>query len=49
MCQAPLFSIKTMAISSIQPTIVFHLVTTLGENGVTPKVMVRLEDILCLL
>jgi hypothetical protein len=34
-----------LAISGIQPTIVFRLVATLCENGGTPKVMVRLEDI----
>ncbi len=39
-CQAPLFSAKTLAISSIQPVAVFFLVATLYENGGTPKVMV---------
>ncbi len=41
MCQTPLFFAKTLAISSIQPSIVFYLVATLCENGGTPKVMVR--------
>jgi len=45
MCQAPLFSIETLVISGIQPTIVFCLATTLCKNGGTPKLMVRLEDI----
>ncbi len=44
-CQTPLFSTKTLAISSIQATTVFPLATTLCENGGTPKVMVRSEDI----
>jgi hypothetical protein len=44
MCQAPLFSIETLVISCIQPTILFRLATTLCKNGGTPKVMVRLED-----
>jgi hypothetical protein len=35
-CQAPLFSAKILAISSIQPIVVFHLTTTLCENGGTP-------------
>jgi hypothetical protein len=44
MCQAPLFFVKILAISSIQPVAVFHLVATLCENGGTPKVMVRSKD-----
>jgi hypothetical protein len=43
-CQAPLFYVKTLAISNIQPTAMFHLVATLCENGGTLKVMVRWED-----
>jgi hypothetical protein len=43
-CEAPLFSIETLAISSIQLVVVFLLVATLCENGGTPKVMVRSED-----
>ncbi len=39
-CQAPLFSAKTLAISSIQLVVVFCLVATLYENGGIPKVMV---------
>jgi len=39
-CQTPLFFAKTLAISGIQPIAVFCLVTTLYENGGTPKVMV---------
>jgi len=45
MFQAPMFSTKTLAISSIQPTTMFHLATTLCENGGALEVMVRLEDI----
>jgi hypothetical protein len=44
MCEAPLFSIKTMANSDIQPTIMFCLVYTLCESGATPNVVVRLKD-----
>ncbi len=44
MCQTPLFSTKTLAISSIQLAFVFRLTTTLCENGGTLEVMVRLED-----
>ncbi len=44
MCQTPLFSAKTLAISSIQLAFMFHLTTTLCENGGTLEVMVRLED-----
>jgi hypothetical protein len=43
-CQTPLFFVETLAISGIQPIVVFCLVATLCENGGTPKVMVRLED-----
>ncbi len=39
-CQAPLFSVKTLAISSIQSIAMFCLVATLYENGGTLKVMV---------
>jgi hypothetical protein len=39
-CQAPLFSAKTLAISSIQSIAMFCLVATLYENGGTLKVMV---------
>jgi hypothetical protein len=34
-----------LAISSIQPLVVFYLATTLCENGGTPKVMVRSKNI----
>jgi len=44
MCQAPLFSAKTLAILGIQPTTMFHLATTLCANGGALEVMVRLED-----
>jgi hypothetical protein len=44
MCQTPLFFANILAISSIQPIVVFHLVATLCENGGTPKVMVRSKD-----
>jgi hypothetical protein len=44
MCQAPLFSIKTLAISSIQLATMFHLATTLCENGGTLEMMVKSED-----
>ncbi len=37
--------IETLAISGIQPIIMFCLVVTLCENGGTPKVMVRSKDI----
>jgi hypothetical protein len=40
----PLFFVETLAISGIQPAIVFHLVATLCENGGTSNVMVRSED-----
>jgi len=43
-CQAPLFSVKTLAISNIQPTTMFRLATTLCENDGASEVMVRLED-----
>jgi hypothetical protein len=45
MCEAPFFFAKTMAISSIQPTIVFCLANTLCESGATPNVVVRLKNI----
>jgi hypothetical protein len=45
MCQAPLFFAEMLTISGIHLAIMFHLVVTLCENGETPKVMVRLEDI----
>jgi hypothetical protein len=45
MCQTPLFFVLTLAISSIQPLVVFYLATTLCENGGTPKVMVRSKNI----
>jgi hypothetical protein len=44
MCQAPLFSTKTLAILGIQATTMFRLVATLCENGGALEVMVRLED-----
>ncbi len=44
MCESPLFFIKTMVISNIQPTFVFHLADTLCESGATPNVVVRLKD-----
>jgi hypothetical protein len=44
MCETPLFSTKIMAISGIQPMVLFHLVATLCENGGTPDVVVRSED-----
>ncbi len=44
MCQTPLFSAKTLTISSIQATTMFRLAATLCENGGTSKVMVSLED-----
>jgi hypothetical protein len=44
-CYAPLFSGETMAISSIQPMVLFCLSATLCENGGTLDVMVRSEDI----
>jgi len=44
MGQTPLFSIKTLAFLGIQPSIVFHLVATLCENGGTLEVMVRSKD-----
>jgi hypothetical protein len=43
-CQTPFFVIETLAISSIQPAVVFHLAITLCENGGTLKVMVRSKD-----
>ncbi len=43
-CQTPLFSIKTLAISSIQPIVMFRLAATLCENGGTSNVMVRSEN-----
>jgi len=48
MCHAPLFSTEPLAISGIQPIIMFCLVVTLCENGGTPKVMVRSKDIFVL-
>ncbi len=42
-CYAPLFFGETMAISSIQPMVVFCLLATLCENDGTLDVMVRLE------
>ncbi len=36
-CQAPLFSIDTLAISKIQPTTVVRLATTLCESG--PRIL----------
>jgi hypothetical protein len=44
MCEAPLFSIEIMVISSIQPMVMFCLINTLCENGGTLDVVVRLED-----
>jgi hypothetical protein len=49
MCQAPVFYVKTLAISNIQLVIVFHLVATLCDNGGTSNVMVRSENIFVLL
>jgi hypothetical protein len=43
-CQTPLFCIETMAISCIEPMVVFPLVATLSESGGTPNVVVRSED-----
>jgi hypothetical protein len=43
-CQAPLFVAKTLAILSIQPTVVFCLVVTLCENSGTLDLMVRSKD-----
>jgi len=43
-CETPLFYIETMAISSIEPMVVFPLVATLSESGGTPNVVVRSED-----
>jgi hypothetical protein len=45
MCQAPLFSAKTLTISNTQPIAKFYLATTLCKNGGTPKVMVKSNDI----
>ncbi len=44
MCQAPLFYVETLAILGIQPIAVFHLATTLCENGGTLEMMVKSED-----
>ncbi len=44
MCQAPLLFVKTLAISGIQPIVVFHLVATLCENGGTSNVMFRSKN-----
>jgi hypothetical protein len=44
MCEASLFFAQTMVISSIEPTAVFHLTTTLCESGGTIYVVVKLED-----
>ncbi len=44
MCEAPLFSTKTLANLGIQLTTVFHLVATLCENGGTLEIMVRSKD-----
>ncbi len=43
MCEAPLFSIETMAILYIQ-IVMFHLAIALCEYGGTPDVVVRLEN-----
>jgi hypothetical protein len=40
LCQTPLFSTKTLAISGIQPTIVFRFGATICKNGGTPNVVV---------
>jgi hypothetical protein len=45
MCEAPLFLIETMAISGIEPMVVFRIATTLYESGGTPDVVVRSKDI----
>jgi hypothetical protein len=44
MCHAPLCSIVTLLILSIQLGVMFRLVATLCENGGTLDVMVRSED-----
>jgi hypothetical protein len=49
LCQTPLFSTKTLAISCIQPTIVFRFEATLCENGGTLDVMVSRRIFLYLL
>ncbi len=49
MCQATLFFAMTLAISSIQLAIVFHLVATLCENGGTSNVIVKSKDTFVLL
>jgi hypothetical protein len=48
-CQAPLFFVETLAISSTQLVVMFRLVASLCENGGTPEVMVRSEDTFVLL
>ncbi len=48
MHQAPLFY-ETLAISCVQPIVVFRLVATLCKNGGTLDVMVKSKDIFVLL
>jgi hypothetical protein len=41
-CQTPLFLVKTLVISSMQLEVVFHLTTTLCEEGKSPRMVAKL-------
>jgi hypothetical protein len=43
-CQTPLFLVKTLVISSMQLEVVFHLTTTLCEEGKSPRMVAKLAE-----